>query len=113
LSEASNSFFVMMTSRLSACRPFTSINRSNRTGHLFQGRFGSVALDEEHLMNAERNPARASSRARQRACPRPCRSGRLGRSGRLRQWKNLFPPYIDGHKKSAPRKGRTVADSIP
>jgi putative transposase len=26
--------------------------RARQTGHLFQGRFGSVALDEEHLMNA-------------------------------------------------------------
>ena len=37
--------------------------RARQTGHLFQGRFGSVALDEEHLMNAVRyvalNPVRA------------------------------------------------------
>jgi REP-associated tyrosine transposase len=37
--------------------------RARQTGHLFQGRFGSVALDEEHLMNAARyvalNPVRA------------------------------------------------------
>src|SRR5574337_2139850 len=37
--------------------------RARQTGHLFQGRFGSVALDEQHLMNAARyvalNPVRA------------------------------------------------------
>ncbi len=37
--------------------------RARQTGHLFQGRFGSVALDEEHLINAARylalNPVRA------------------------------------------------------
>ncbi len=37
--------------------------RARQTGHFFQGRFGSVALDEEHLMNAARyvalNPVRA------------------------------------------------------
>ncbi|MBV8104748.1 MAG: transposase, partial [Hyphomicrobiales bacterium] len=37
--------------------------RARQTGHLFQGRFGSVTLDEGHLMNAARyvslNPARA------------------------------------------------------
>ena len=37
--------------------------RARQTGHLFQGRFGSVALDEDHLMNAARyvalNPVRA------------------------------------------------------
>jgi putative transposase len=38
-------------------------NRNNWTGHLWQGRFGSVAMDEEHLVNAVRyvslNPVRA------------------------------------------------------
>ena len=37
--------------------------RARQTGHLFQGRFGSVAFDEDHLMNAGRyvalNPAPA------------------------------------------------------
>ncbi len=37
--------------------------RARQTGHLFQGRFGSVAMDEEHLMVAARyvalNPVRA------------------------------------------------------
>ncbi len=37
--------------------------RARQTGHLFQGRFGSVAMDEDHLMNAARylaiNPVRA------------------------------------------------------
>lgn len=37
--------------------------RARQTGHLFQGRFGSVALDEDHLMAAARyvslNPVRA------------------------------------------------------
>ncbi len=38
-------------------------SRNEWTGHLWQGRFGSVAMDEEHLMNAVRyvsmNPVRA------------------------------------------------------
>ena len=42
--------------------------RARQTGHLFQGRFGSVALDEEHLINAARyvglNPVRARLAAR-------------------------------------------------
>jgi REP element-mobilizing transposase RayT len=37
--------------------------RARQTGHLFQGRFGSVAMDEDHLMLAARyvalNPVRA------------------------------------------------------
>ena len=37
--------------------------RARQTGHLFQGRFGSVAMDEDHLMSAARyvalNPVRA------------------------------------------------------
>ena len=37
--------------------------RAGQTGHLFQGRFGSVAMDEDHLMAAARyvalNPVRA------------------------------------------------------
>jgi putative transposase len=37
--------------------------RARRTGHLFQGRYGSVAMDEAHLVNAVRyvalNPVRA------------------------------------------------------
>ena len=43
--------------------------RARQTGHLFQGRFGSVALDEEHLINAARyvglnpGPARLAARA--------------------------------------------------
>ncbi|WP_444853696.1 transposase [Sphingosinicella sp.] len=37
--------------------------RARRTGHLWQGRFGSAAMDDEHLVNALRyvsfNPVRA------------------------------------------------------
>jgi putative transposase len=37
--------------------------RARQTGHLFQGRFGSIAMDEDHLMAAARyvalNPVRA------------------------------------------------------
>ena len=47
--------------------------RMRVTGHLWQGRYGSVAMDEEHLMAAFRyvalNPVRA--RLVERACP-PC-----------------------------------------
>ncbi len=42
--------------------------RSRQTGHLFQGRFGSVPMDEEHLLRAARyvalNPVRAQLTAR-------------------------------------------------
>jgi putative transposase len=42
--------------------------RGRWTGHLFQGRFGSVAMDEEHLMTAFRyvalNPVKAGLAAR-------------------------------------------------
>ncbi len=42
--------------------------RARQTGHVFQGRFGSVVLDEEHLMSAARyvalNPVRAGLAAR-------------------------------------------------
>ncbi|WP_246731392.1 transposase [Methylocapsa sp. S129] len=45
--------------------------RARQTGHLFQGRFGSVVMDEDHLMVAARyvalNPVRARRRAGQRA----------------------------------------------
>jgi putative transposase len=47
--------------------------RARQTGHLFQGRFGSVAMDEEHLMIAARyvalNPVRARLAARARDWP--------------------------------------------
>ena len=47
--------------------------RARQTGHLFQGRFGSVALDEEHLMTAARyvalNPVRARLVSRPEAWP--------------------------------------------
>jgi len=58
--------------------------RARQTGHLFQGRFGSVALDEEHLMNAARyvalNPVRA--RLVQRAEDWPHSSVRAHLAGR-------------------------------
>jgi putative transposase len=44
--------------------------RARQTGHLFQGRFGSVAMDEEHLLGAARyvalNPVRAGLTRRAR-----------------------------------------------
>jgi putative transposase len=47
--------------------------RARRTGHLFQGRFGSVAMDEQHLINAVRyvalNPVRARLVAEAREWP--------------------------------------------
>ncbi len=47
--------------------------RARQTGHRFQGRFGSVAIDEEHLINAARyvalNPVRARLAARARDWP--------------------------------------------
>ena len=47
--------------------------RARQTGHVFQGRFGSVALDEEHVVNAARyvalNPVRARLVRRAEAWP--------------------------------------------
>ena len=47
--------------------------RARQTGHLFQGRFGSLAMDEDHLMAAARyvalNPVRARLVARARDWP--------------------------------------------
>ena len=47
--------------------------RARQTGHLFQGRFGSVVMDEEHTLNAARyvalNPVRARLVARPQDCP--------------------------------------------
>ena len=49
--------------------------REERTGHFWQGRFGSVAMDEPHLLAAlhyvATNPAQFSDRPTQRA---PCRT---------------------------------------
>ena len=45
--------------------------RARQTGHLFQGRFGAAAMDEEHLLAAARyvalNPVRARLAERARA----------------------------------------------
>jgi putative transposase len=47
--------------------------RARQTGHLFQGRFGSLAMDEDHLMAAARyvalNPVRARLVARAQDWP--------------------------------------------
>ncbi|WP_158818019.1 transposase [Methylocapsa sp. S129] len=47
--------------------------RARQTGHLFQGRFGSLAMDEDHLMAAARyvalNPVRARLAARAQDWP--------------------------------------------
>ncbi|WP_246731647.1 hypothetical protein [Methylocapsa sp. S129] len=47
--------------------------RGRQTGHLFQGRFGSLAMDETHLMAAARyvalNPVRARLAARAQDWP--------------------------------------------
>ena len=57
--------------------------RHEWTGHLWQGRFGSVAMDEEHLMHAVRyvslNPVRARLVRRARDwCGDPGAQGRSG-----------------------------------
>src|ERR1700722_16751280 len=48
--------------------------RAHQTGHLFQGRFGSVPMDEEHLIAAVRyvalNPGRAGLVAKAKDWPR-------------------------------------------
>ena len=58
--------------------------RARQTGHLFQGRFGSVAMDEDHLMVAARyvalNPVRAGLAPR--AEDWPCSSVRAHLAGR-------------------------------
>ena len=62
--------------------------RARWTGHLFQGRFASVALDEEHLIAAARyvalNPVRARlvKRAQDWACS-SARAHAVGRDDRL------------------------------
>jgi putative transposase len=62
--------------------------RARQTGHLFQGRFGSVALDEDHLINAARsvvlNPAPAGSRRGRRTGSRPAADWASSRNGS--QW---------------------------
>ena len=104
--------------------------RARQTGHLFQGRFGSVALDEEHLMNAARyvalNPVRArlvqraedwphssveraSCRARRRARPRsaadrPCAAFRRLARKRSRR-RRLRPLETERADRSAARFG--------
>ena len=57
-----------------------------RAGHLFQGRFSSVALDDEHLILATRTMALDPVRARlvQRPQDRAWSSLRAHRSGSLR-----------------------------
>jgi hypothetical protein len=77
--------------------------RARQTGHPFQGRFGSVALDEEHLMNAARyvalNPVRA--RLVQRAEDWPHSSVRAHLVGRddglvsVRPLLDRAPPLAD------------------
>ena len=61
------------------------VNARNRvTGHLFQGRFSSVVMDEEHLLAAARYAAMNPVRARlvERAEDRPWSSARAHLSGR-------------------------------
>src|SRR5271167_2558152 len=58
--------------------------RARQTGHLFQGRFGSVPMDEEHLIAAVRyvalNPVRA--RLVEKAADWPhCNAARIRRAG--------------------------------
>ena len=78
------------------------VNARNRvTGHLFQARFSSVVMDEDHLMAAARyvamNPVEpGSSSARRtgngRACGRIWRPGRRagrGRPAAVAQWRPL------------------------
>ena len=61
--------------------------RARQTGHLFQGRFGSLAMDEGHLMAAARyvalNPVRAGLR-------------RARRIGRIRACGRIFAGRDDG-----------------
>ena len=78
--------------------------RARQTGHLFQGRFGSVALDEDHLMNAARyvalNPAPAGSR-------------RGRRTGRIRACAPIRPMRDDGLVSVKPLKRPRAAFRRP
>jgi REP element-mobilizing transposase RayT len=71
-------------------RRYTSfINvRARTTGHLWQGRYGSVTMDEAHLINAVRyvtlNPVRARLVAR--AAAWPWSSARAHLAGALAEW---------------------------
>jgi putative transposase len=61
--------------------------RARRTGHVFQGRYGSVAMDEPHLIAAVRyvalNPVRRASS--------PTRA-----TGRMRAWRRISPAATTG-----------------
>ena len=86
--------------------------RARQTGHLFQGRFGSVALDEDHLMNAARhvalNPAPAGSRrgrrnGRIRACAPsgPCATMGSSASSRSKTARRISLNLIEGEPDAA------------
>ena len=66
--------------------------RARQTGHLFQGRFGSVALDEEHLMNMRRAMWRSI----------PCGLGSSGapKTGRIRACARIWPGATTGSSAS-------------
>ena len=85
--------------------------RARQTGHLFQGRFGSVALDEDHLMNAARyvalNPVRAGLAPRAEDWPHSSVRAHLTGRRRARQGQPLldraprFADLIEGEPDAA------------
>ncbi len=93
------------------------INARNQwTGHLWQGRFGSVAMDEAHLANAVRyvslNPVRAGLVARAAAWPwssvRAHLSGEDDELVSVRPVLDRFPDFA-GLLESAEDEARTAA----
>jgi putative transposase len=86
--------------------------RARQTGHLFQGRFGSVAMDEDHLMIAARyvalNPVRARLVTRAQDWPHASVNAHLaGRDDALVSVQPLlaraprFAELVDGEPDSA------------
>ena len=90
--------------------------RARQTGHLFQGRFGSLAMDEDHLIAAVRyaalNPARARGcKGLGMAAFQPARAhGRRGR--RLGQRPALARPCRQFRGSARHRPGRSRVQPV-
>ncbi len=89
------------------------------TGHLFQSRFGSVVMDEDHLMAAPRYVAPSSARriGRGRACGRisrvaMTRSSKQRRSSRARPVASPIFSTTSPTPKGWPRFGQPKASGV-
>ena len=68
--------------------------RAGQTGHLFQGRFGSVAMDEDHLMLAARYGERPHHGIA--AFALEIEPGMIGTRNRPRSFASLPPRTLEG-----------------